>query len=539
MASAFLLALLPVVLVVFLSERLLFVSLERDISASVGSIGRSVALEVSRYLDAPALTLASLDAFLGADPGDGMIQAFLDSELGSKPGLVSFLLLDEEGRVLLASPRDERALGKDYSGQPSFKEARTARGTVLSPPYVSPADGSVTIAAYGRAGRRYGALTLRLEALSSFIASLRLSPLDRIGITDAAGRFAAHTDMAFVREQRYWTGIPTEAKVLVEDGRTWIAAAADIEPFGWHVAYYRDEREAKRVLRGLGARFAGAIAASALMAAFLAWRLKRAFAGPFGRLLGGIEAISGGDYSGRVALGGIEEFALIAGAFNAMMEGVERRDARIKADLEEKVILLKEVHHRVKNNLQIMASLMNLASRSIKNPEDGLVFKASQDRIHSMALVHEILYQSGDFSSIDMADYVKSLAFYLRDAYPVPRLCLKVDVEPLELPLERALPCGLLLNELVTNSLKYATRGPGEPLIEISLRAEGGSGRVVLEVRDRGPGLPEGFSSVKGESLGISLVESLSKQLEGELSFGPAAEGGTPPGLRARLEFGL
>ena len=536
-ASAFALALLPVLLVVVLSERILFAFLKRDIAASVGSVSRSVALEVSRYLDAPARALSSLDAFLAAGPGDAMIQAFMDSELGARPELVSVILLDEEGRVLLSSPEDRRAPGQDYSGQPSFKEAKTAKGVILSPPYVSPADGSVTIAAYGRAGRGFGAVTLKLEALSDFLSSLRLSPLDRIGIADGAGRFAAHTDMAFVREQRYWPGRPAEGKPVVEDGRSWIAATADIGPWGWHVAYYRDEREARRVLRELGSRFAASIAAAALLAAILGWRLKGAFEKPFARLLAGMESIAGGDYSGRLELKEVEEFGLVAGAFNAMMEGVERRDARIKADLGEKVILLKEVHHRVKNNLQIMASLMNLASRSIKDPEDSLVFKASQDRVHSMALVHELLYQSEDLSSIDMADYVKSLVFYLRDAYPSPRLGLKVEVEPLELPLEKALPCGLLLNELLTNSLKYATGGPGDPLIEVRLRSGDATGRVVLEVGDRGPGLPSGAPTGKEESLGLSLVESLSKQLEGELSFSPAALGEDPPGLRARLEF--
>jgi len=519
-ASAFALALLPVLLVVVLSERILFASLKRDIAASVGSVSRSVALEVSRYLDAPARALSSLDAFLAAGPGDAMIQAFMDSELGARPELVSVLLLDEEGRVLLSSPEDRRALGQDYSGQPSFKEAKTAKGVILSPPYVSPADGSVTIAAYGRAGRGFGAVTLKLEALSDFISSLRLSPLDRIGIADGAGRFAAHTDMAFVREQRYWPGRPAEGKPVVEDGRSWIAATADIGPWGWHVAYYRDEREARRVLRELGSRFAASIAAAALLAAILGWRLKGAFEKPFARLLAGMESIAGGDYSGRLELKEVEEFGLVAGAFNAMMEGVERRDARIKADLGEKVILLKEVHHRVKNNLQIIISLLNLQSGYIKDESTLKAVQDGQNRVRSMALVHEKFYQADELTEIAFGEYMEKLCQYLYQSYgdKTDRVRVLIDACDVALDMDTAMPCGLLVNEIVSNSYKYGF--PGQRSGEIRIRMWREDKTVTLDITDNGIGLPEGFSVESSESLGMQLIQALTSQLDGELSIG-------------------
>jgi two-component sensor histidine kinase len=538
-ASAFGLAVLPTVAAMLLSIRLILDFIPSDAEAAVGAIGRSVALEVARYLNEPVILLKGLGALLEAGPSKPEIQAWLEAATRDRPEIASFMLLDGRGIVVQSNRAGAAAVGKDYSGQPDFVQAAKGDQAVLSLPYVSPTDGSVTAATYLRVAGGYGVVTLRLEELSAFISSLRISRGDRIAVTDGRGRVAAHTDLDFVREQRFITIPAAPAGRMVEDGKDWIFSTARIEGLGWHVVYSRDYREASAILVGLVLRLAIVGLATVLVAGLLAAALERSFTRPFTNLLSMIASVSSGEYGRRIPPVRVEEFSHIAEAFNAMALNVERRDAMIKADLEEKVVLLKEVHHRVKNNLQVVASLLNLGSGSIRDPQDALVFKASQDRVQSMALVHEILYLSTDLRSIDMALYMERFLAYLREAYPLPGLSFDARIGNLSLPLERALPCGLLVNELVTNSLKHGGRDGTAADIGVRLGAEGDPPKVLLEVWDSGPGLPPGPAPAKGAGLGMSLIESLARQLDARRELGPARPGEANPGLLARVSFTL
>ena len=167
---------------------------------------------------------------------------------------------------------------------------------------------------------------------------------------------------------------------------------------------------------------------------------------------------------------------------------------QLEKALEEKVVLLKEIHHRVKNNLQIVASLLNLQIRYIKDPEDRELFKTSQNRVYSMSLTHELLYQAADLSSINMGEYGQRLISYLREAHQA-ELRILTEFGHFLLPLDKALPCGLILNELVTNAIKYASPAEGEDTVKVtmSLRSEARGRFVQVEVIDHGPGLPPGL----------------------------------------------
>ena len=504
----------------------------------MGSTGRSVALEVRRYLAIPVTALRELDDILAAKPSPKTLQAYLDAKTGNQPELASILVLSGEGRVLAMSPVDKAIIGTDYSGQPSFSRVRAGASIVLSSPYVSPADGSVTVTAYRRAGQGYGAVSLRLEELSAFISSIRISAEDRIAITDASGHCAADTDFAFVREQR---SIPVtwiaEAQRVREGGKDWIVSTTHIPGPDWHVNYYRDPREANEILKGLSLRLGLLGLLTTLAAAWAAWRLERSFSKPLGEVLSLITDLSSGNYARRAPLGRVEEFNIIADSFNAMAGNIEGRDEKIRSDLAEKVILLKEIHHRVKNNLQIMASLLNLGGGRINDAANRAIFKDSQDRIHSMALVHEILYESEDFSSIDLGLYASCLLAYLHDAWPLPGLRMESQLDPVRLTLDKALPCGLILNELITNAFKYALSGSAEPYLRVGVSGREGGRTVVLEVEDHGPGMPRGEGGPKATSLGFSLVTGLAKQLGAELQWLEARPGQEGPGLLVRLTF--
>jgi PAS domain S-box-containing protein len=195
-------------------------------------------------------------------------------------------------------------------------------------------------------------------------------------------------------------------------------------------------------------------------------------------------------------------------------------EEQIKSSLREKEVLLKEIHHRVKNNLQIISSLLNLQSGHIQDPRALEVFKDGQSRVRSMALIHEKLYQSKDLARVDFSEYVRNLTAYLFRSYEINpgRVGLKIQVEDVLLAVDAAIPCGLIINELVANSLKHAFIGGRSGEISITLRAEG-EDRLTLIVADNGSGLPASLDLLNTSSLGLQLVNTLTRQLGGEIEI--------------------
>ena len=188
--------------------------------------------------------------------------------------------------------------------------------------------------------------------------------------------------------------------------------------------------------------------------------------------------------------------------------------------LNEKEVLLKEVHHRVKNNLQVVSSLLNLQSAKISDPGTKDILRESQNRVRTMALIHEKLYQSTDLAQIDFSSYLKSLVNYLAQSYrgKSDKVAIQVDAQNVMLDIDTALPCGLIVNELVSNSLKYAF--PDDRPGHIKLTCHQTSGKnFTLTISDDGIGLPAGFDITKNPSLGLKLVISLVNQLEGKLDL--------------------
>jgi len=194
----------------------------------------------------------------------------------------------------------------------------------------------------------------------------------------------------------------------------------------------------------------------------------------------------------------------------------ERKQAedRLKASLQEKEVLLKEIHHRVKNNMQVISSMVNLQADNIDNPDVQVHLQDIRDRVRSMALVHEKLYQADNLSSVPFDEYVVSLLSYLRDAYCNTGATIKftTNLQPVSLWVEKAVPCGLMLNELVSNAFKHAfmNRTSGEISTVLHRNPEG---TICLSVSDDGVGMPPELDWRKSKSLGLRLIDILSKQL--------------------------
>jgi two-component sensor histidine kinase/ActR/RegA family two-component response regulator len=191
-------------------------------------------------------------------------------------------------------------------------------------------------------------------------------------------------------------------------------------------------------------------------------------------------------------------------------------DALAKS-LDEKKMLLKEIHHRVKNNLMIISSLLNLQSHYIKDKDARDVFKESQNRAKSMAMIHERLYRSTDLKNIDFGDYIMSLTtdLYHTMVLDPDRIKLDIDVEDLKIDINNMVPLGLIVNELITNSMKYAFPNHKSGYIKIQLYRE--NEKITLVVSDNGIGLPEDVDYRKTNTLGLQLVKSLTEQINGEI----------------------
>ncbi len=211
---------------------------------------------------------------------------------------------------------------------------------------------------------------------------------------------------------------------------------------------------------------------------------------------------------------------------------VLNRTEQLRQSLIEKETLIKEVHHRVKNNLQMISSLLSLHSDALTESSAIAALKESQQRIVSMAMVHEQLYGAKTLAEIDFSEYAETLINELVHSSTSERSRVSIHFAgaPVQLNVDQAIPCGLILNELITNALKYAYPEGREGVISVSC-GEGSTETVVLAVVDQGIGLPAGFDWRNARSLGLSLVNLLAKQLGGSLTI----EGET--GVSAKVEF--
>lgn len=238
-----------------------------------------------------------------------------------------------------------------------------------------------------------------------------------------------------------------------------------------------------------------------------------------------------GLYSGETGEVGADELRLLQDLADDLAFGIgtirarvvkERAEAALVGSLHEKEALLKEVHHRVKNNLQVIASLLRLEGRRIEHPITRSVLQEMQGRIQSMALLHETLYRSGNFATVNLASYLTQLTqqLFRSLASPSGAVRLELDLEEAYLEIDQAIPCGLIVNELASNSLKHGFPEGRSGEVRVTMRAPDSGNTIALRVSDTGIGLPQNFDPAQKRSLGLQLVSDLARQLQGRLDIG-------------------
>jgi len=227
-------------------------------------------------------------------------------------------------------------------------------------------------------------------------------------------------------------------------------------------------------------------------------------------------------YLSEIRIGFIKEEGKNIGVQVVARDITERKQAeeKIKSALNEREVMLREIHHRVKNNMQIISSLLRLQSRQIKSKKTLDLFNVGQNRIRSMALIHESLYQSSDLAKINFSDYIKRLTTHLLSTYRVgmERIRMKLDIRDVCLDINRAIPCGLIINELVSNSLRHAFPSDQKGDVQVIMNANK-QGKYSLVVNDTGVGFPEDVDFQQTETLGMQLVIDLVSQLGGTIKL--------------------
>jgi two-component sensor histidine kinase len=227
------------------------------------------------------------------------------------------------------------------------------------------------------------------------------------------------------------------------------------------------------------------------------------------------------------------------GAEKALLEKTQdeviRSEQTVRASLREKEVLLKEIHHRVKNNLQVISSLLNLQARYLPDPAARAIFSQSQNRVQSIALVHERLYESADLSHVNFAKYVIVLLDNIFDTYGATSrgIAKVIDIGDTNLTVDVAVPCGLIVNEVVTNALKHAFPDGRKGSVRVSL-SEQPEDMLELTVQDDGVGIPPDIDPRNTVSLGLDLVTTFAEQLNAEVDI--VREGGTSFRFRFRKE---
>jgi len=497
-----------------------------DISTTARSLLAAVAIQVeTSVFIRPRSVLPTLLAL--ARQAKSPLEALLEAFSESRPEYASLFFIDADSRIEAARGVE----GMAEEGSLYSLRARPSPGELaISAPFSE--GGKLYMELSYSEGLRTVAGIVDLGQVSSRLILARRLRSDRVGVVDAAGRFILCSD-----EERLHSGEPVDARAIAggesvrieDEGEGYYASSLQIPGSEWYALYLSPAAEAEAPLRGFLLVMVAVLAVSAAGSAFGAYALRHAVAGPLEHLIQRIGMIAAGRYEERVASNPLAELELIGRAVNAMADSIQRRDRELKRDerrltaaLDDKTLLLKEVFHRVKNNLQIISSLLSMQANEAEDEQVAAALRGGQERVYAMSLVHEFVYQMSDLSSIETSEYATRLAVHLAESFSFPRERIELELAGLNLGLERAIPFGLALNELLTNAFKYASGGA----IRVSLALASG-GRATLSVADEGPGMRESGGDERSKHMGLSLIQGLAEQLGGSASWtaGPGGRG--------------
>ncbi len=524
----------------FFTFRVLTKHWEEEIANRNCLLAKSIAGEVEEFLSEPINILRQIQAVIseGGLVNDRHLDDYLSLIVENYQFFDMIQILDARGDVKYVAPFNRDYLGTTVMGRDFFKATLATGQPYWSQTFISTHSGQPTLTVSMFLGQGVVVGYLNLGKLTSIIDRVKFGPDSFSSITDQAGTYIAHTNKQNVSQRvsinKQESNADRGTYRYNDQGREMLASTAVIERTGWSVMVSQPTSEVFAPVSKARTIFLAGTIFAWLAAILIALLTLNKVLRPVSELAHKAKEIAGGNYDSTLQTNTYQEFSGLAQDFVTMSEAVKEREKEIKSSLQEKDVLLREVHHRVKNNMQVISSLIRLQAGHSHDKIQKELLEESQHRIRSMFLVHEKLYQSSDLAKIDFGDYIYSLVNGLYRSYGADpeKISLKVDVADIRLGLDNAIPCGLIINELVSNALKYAFPQHANLFenvghdqcgeIKVILRSVS-EGKIELIVSDNGIGLPEGLGFKNTESLGLQLVTTLAEdELSGEIELNKA-----------------
>ena len=529
----------------------------------------NAAAKVADYLQQNETTLFWLDKYEFNEIKGS--QDILREVIKDNPDILEILFVDKNGNLVQGAARNQPTLANQFTILQSewFRVANSGQ-KIYTRVQTSPQNESYTILAMPSQHGGVLAAQIQMDALWEKVAGIRFGTTGSIYLINQSGQVIAHPDRQIVLTNQNIRDTALFESILQSPGKKWagetinfegikvVSVSTPIELTNWVVISELPQKEAYATSYEAATLIPIGIILLMAIASFIFWKmLIRLIIQPLNLLRYGASQIGQGDLAHRITIPRMDELGQVMAVFNTMAadlenqhnslqkyaerlehrvqertadltlvnekltnEVYERRTAekQVRASLQEKEVLLKEIHHRVKNNLQIVSSLLNLQTNHVKHTGALRALHDSRARVHSMALIHEKLYQSESLAKIDFGEYVNSLVIDLFRSYQhgLGDVHLNLQLESIALDLDYAIPCGLILNELITNAFKYAFPNGRNGIVTVKLRASPDQ-TICLKVADDGVGLPVGLDIASTKSLGLRLVNNLVAQVDGKL----------------------
>jgi two-component sensor histidine kinase len=545
LASFLVFAIVPATVFIVFEEAVIQQAVRRELGKRGLNTAKSVADGISMFLS----SVKEASTYLSLSLDAAMSQAVLASHAGKALAAFGYLdvlmVIDSAGIVVFVEPPDPTLIGTYMGDSPELRALKSDRTLYISHSFLSATTGQPSVIISRPSLSGYVTMEVNLAALEQHAnlisgdAEFDLRLLDSRGVV-IAGPYPeeAATRLNLLNHAKKAVSA-TDMQPFLLNGIPVLGLAQAIEHFGWYVfvSWRRDQFLAMLEWIRVGTFLASL--GSVLFAFIAAIRLARRFDAPIvalarfaanyaadhGAKTGSVQQMQAGsvpDASWKAVPlqdSGITELGTLRDSLESMRLRTEEREARLTTALGQRDILLKEVHHRVKNNLQIVSSVLSLQQEGLEDKKASTAFEESRRRVHALSLIHETLYQTSDFAEVDFGTYASHLVPEIIGSYPE---CSSVDVRVevqsgfLALPVDHAIPMGLILSEIASNAAKYAftSGGPGKLLVHLGYT----EGLVRMKVMDDGPGFDLAEARARG-GLGLVLIEALAAQIKGTIDL--------------------
>lgn len=535
--SFFILAIFPIGILSILIFETLGEKLETEILNKNQLLAQSVSSQIDEFLAQPKNMIKRIALLARTKKiiNEDKILDYLNAYIETYPYFENILVLSPNGKIRYISPYDRNYLGIDLSRQNFYISVLEKKRVIWSPVFISQQNGQPTVAIAQMSEDGFvivGYLNLRF--LNAIIHKFYAGKEVQVGIVDDDGNLIAHSNVEYVNQRTNIKNLKSIRlgalgnQITLEEkfeNIDHLVSVDMVHATGWVVGVFEPSDEAFSTIRITGyLMLAGILIALFFWIGISYWSLKKIL-----RSIRSFEKeskkIADGDYVLEPEKVSLIEFQGLANGFETMSKKIAERERDLKDSnekleelLKENKILFREVHHRVKNNLQIVSSLLSLQASYVKDENVLKILKEARARIQSIALVHQKIYQNDNFTDLNFKNYMDEMASYLVSSFSMDLKNIEIvkEIEPVVLDLDTTIYLSMIINELIINSYKYAFQNNNGGKITIKFYSDSQK-HYVLIVSDNGIGLPESVDFKNPKTLGLDLVMGLTESLSGTI----------------------